>query len=373
MSALLKPDPSRGPGFGIMEVPGVAPSVAPTFALYRASDGQCLSPNGWQNTEFFLQPDAWDADSGLLRLAVGPAVVDCMDTLDTYRLLIRADSTTAQTLLVQDILYSPSYGGGGIVTEPPQIPAAAQTTIPEPPAPEDPAPEPVSPTPDPVPEPVPVPEDNAEPLRMAEPEPQPQRSKLPLLLALAVLLLAAGGGIWWYLHRAATPEAPTAQTAPAKDAAQTPTPAPATDASAVPSADAPAAPVAAAPQPPMDIARQHLRGNADAQKSVDLARGMTDADAADAAFLLVEDAAQKGQAEAMLRLGAFYDPASTAPRGSIAPDAEQAYTWYAKALTAGRQEAQSALHTLRAWVDAAAAKGDSAAADLQRRWKTTTP
>lgn len=343
MPALCKPDPARGPGYAIMEIPGQTPTQEPSFALYRASDGQCLAPNGWQAAEVFLTPDAWDADSGTLRLAVGPAVVDCLDTLDTYRLMIRTDGKTAsQTMLVDDILYSPQYGGGGIV---------AHTAPPPPPPPPPPAPEPEpAPIPSPEPEPAPGPESLSMPIGETAP-----RSKTPLLLALALLLLCAAGGAWWYMHRQAPqPEATQAPAAPAPEASATPA--------------APATP----PKAPLEMAREHLRAGGDAQKSLDLAKDMTAPEAADAVFLLMEDAAQKGVAEAMLRLAAFYDPASTAPRGSITPDAEQAYQWYGKALAAGRQDAKAALDALRAWAEAAAAKGDKTAAELLRRW-TSTP
>lgn len=51
--------------------------------------------------------------------------------------------------------------------------------------------------------------------------------------------------------------------------------------------------------------------------------------------LLLEDAAQKGDAESMYLVGQFYDPASTLPRGSIPADLTQAKRWYDQAVQKG--------------------------------------
>ena len=55
----------------------------------------------------------------------------------------------------------------------------------------------------------------------------------------------------------------------------------------------------------------------------------------DGAFLLLEDAAGNGNAEAMYLYAQFYDPTCTRPRGTIEPDMAQAHDWYKKALDAG--------------------------------------
>ena len=82
---------------------------------------------------------------------------------------------------------------------------------------------------------------------------------------------------------------------------------------------------------PLQQAREHLRGTADPATSLELARPLRTPqagnDESDAAFLLLEDAAQKGNAEAMFLVGQFYDPQSDLPRGSIPADMSQAKHW----------------------------------------------
>ena len=322
MPAYLKSDPTRGPGCGIIEVPGLTLSARPVFVLQRSSDGQCLSPGGWQAAEAPLTPEAWDGDSGLVRLAVGAQVVDYMDELDTYRITLRAPGGEphVQTLLVQGLVYSSMHGGQGM--------KGAAPAAPVPPPPPPPAPEP-----EPEPEAAPQPLSGPESLSMTPPPPvvEEKSSKAPLLIGLLILLLAAGGGLWWYMQQQ---KAPT-------DSAQSP-PQPAV---------AEPAPPPAPKLSPLQAAREHLRSSGDAAKSLELAKSadMQSPEAADAVFLLVEDAAQKGQGEAMLRLGAFYDPADQGPKGSLKGDPAEALQWYQKAKDAGQSAAEAKITALRQW------------------------
>ena len=92
-------------------------------------------------------------------------------------------------------------------------------------------------------------------------------------------------------------------------------------------------------------------------------------ESADAAFLLVEQAAQNGDnAEAMFMLGQFYDPSATIPRGTIQPDLAQAHEWYKKAGGQGQGEAAAALGRLKQTVEAKAGAGDREAQSLLRNW-----
>ncbi len=350
MRATLTCDPAKGPGFGIIDISGAAAAGEPSFVLHRASDGLSLSPNGWQEAEAALRPDAWDADGGSLRLAVGPAVVDNLDALDTYRLTLRGGSTGVCALTMQDIAYSSLNGGQGIVT-----------TRPAPPPPPSPAPEPPAPEPEPPLDMAPPAADA--PLEMAPsaPEPQPRpRGKGPLLSGVLLLLLLCGAAAWWFLLRPA--EAPVAQV---------PAEAPTRNATVQPQASrtAPSSPAARPVPPPLTVAREHLKSGGDAAQSLKLAQGMTTPEAADAAFLLVEDAAQKGNVEAMFRLATFYDPVDTRPKGSIVVDPIQARLWYMKARDNGSAGAEAALTALRAWVETAAAKGDATAKAALTNWK----
>ena len=124
---------------------------------------------------------------------------------------------------------------------------------------------------------------------------------------------------------------------------------------------------------PLQQAREHLRGTADPATSLELARPLRTPqagnDESDAAFLLLEDAAQKGNAEAMFLVGQFYDPQSKLPRGSIPADMSQAKHWYETAKNKGYAEADKALAALRRHVEGEAAKGNAEASLLLREWK----
>ncbi|MBQ2477129.1 MAG: sel1 repeat family protein, partial [Desulfovibrio sp.] len=129
---------------------------------------------------------------------------------------------------------------------------------------------------------------------------------------------------------------------------------------------------APAPKPFMNQAREHLRGGADPAESVRLAKPLRNADASqkdsDGAFLLLEDAAQKGNPEAMHLYAQFYDPNCKLPRGTIQPDIEQAHDWYRKAASAGSAEAKAALEELKKTAEAKAKAGDRNCRRLLRRW-----
>ena len=88
----------------------------------------------------------------------------------------------------------------------------------------------------------------------------------------------------------------------------------------------------------------------------------------DGAFLLLEDAAGNGNAEAMYLYAQFYDPTCTRPRGTIEPDMAQAHDWYKKALDAGYSGAAQDLERLKAAVAEKAESGDAEAGRLLRAW-----
>lgn len=334
MRATITADPSRGPGYGIIEIHDAGNVFAPAFVLRRGSDGKTLSSGGWQESETALTPDAWDNDGGSLRLAVGPAVVDEMDNLDAYR--ISLTGAGACVLVVQNLVYSHISGGQGVgVYAPPTEPLQA---VPETePAVEALEPEPV------VTEP---------PLRMAREPGEGKSGKGGLLVGLALLVLVAGVAVWWFMLRA--PEKPPLPSAPTAAQNQT-------------------APAASANQSPLAAAREQLRGEARPEMSLALAKPMRKAGAgaeeSDAAFLLLEDAAQKGNAEAMLLVGQFYDPVSSLPRGSIPVDMGQAKHWYEQARQKGQAEAAKALDALRVHVQTEADKGNAEARSLLQNWK----
>lgn len=360
MRTSLSSDQDLGAGHAIirLEIGDIAVPSMPegcAFSLQRASDALFLAQHGWQESHSSQIPDRIVKQGSLLELYVGSHVVDNLDVLDTYRIHLQHTSLAASVLHIESLTYSPLKGKEGLATA-----VAPALDVPAPP---------VIAEPEPEPEPEPQPMEEILPLSMAtQSAPAQEGKKSPLLwIVLVVALLLAAGGYYWYSQKAK----------PAPEAA---TSSPAADAAASANNDAnkdenKSATQGAQTSPevlhPLAQARKQLQGNATAAQNLTLARTLqgqkpTDlamaAQSADAIFLLVEDAAQKGSAEAMLILGQYFDPAATAPKGSIQPDVKQAVHWYTQARAKGQSEAaDKALTALRAWAEPAAAQGNTTA------------
>ncbi|WP_300717422.1 sel1 repeat family protein [uncultured Desulfovibrio sp.] len=355
IKAFIAPDAARTPGVAIISVYG-APGTGPADVAIYSGEGKYLSASGWQESRTPLPVEAHDDDSGCLRLQVGPAVVDNLDKLERY-LFIAGEQKCG--LQIQDLVYSRMEGGHGMGQ-------------PVPAAPVQPAPQP-APAPEPEPDPVPAPEPETEapPPLLAEPplemdrqaaatEKKSSGSLLWIILGLVLLALAAAA-IWWFFLRATPPPPPMTP--------QTPETQQGTQDKSAPAATEPAP----AALPPLQQAREHLRGTADPETSLKLALPLRTQQAgveeSDAAFLLLEDAAQKGNVEAMFLVGQFYDPQASLPRGSLPADMSQAKHWYESAKAKGHAGADKALADLHRRVEAEAAKGNAEAAFLLRDWK----
>lgn len=363
MRASISGDSGRGPGNGVIEIFDAGSVSDPGFTLLRASDGKCLGPRGWQESETLLTPDAWDNDGGSLRLAVGPAVVDEVDNLDAYRISLRGVGSCA--LAVKSLVYSHIAGGHGM--------GAATPATPQP-APVAPEPEPIVESPEPplaFEEPQqPAPQQEA-PLEMNTQQPEKSGGKGMLVVLLVLALAAAGAAVWWFLLR--EPEKAPLPTPPAQtqnaDKPQN------SDPAQPKTADAPkqGADAAKPALTPLASAREQLRGQALPDVSLAMAKPLRKAEATpeetDAAFLLLEDAAQKGDAESMYLVGQFYDPASTLPRGSIPADLTQAKRWYDQAVQKGQPLAKAALDKLKEYARGLEAKGDAEARSLLQNWQ----
>ena len=364
MRASISGDTGRGPGNGVIEIFDAGSVSDPGFTLLRASDGKCLGPRGWQESETLLTPEAWDNDGGSLRLAVGPAVVDEVDNLDAYRISLRGVGSCA--LAVKSLVYSHIAGGHGM--------GAATPVAPDPQPVPAPAPEPVVESPEPPlafeepQQPAPQLED---PLEMNTPQPEKSGGKGMLVVLLVLALAAAGAVAWWFLLR--EPEKAPLPTPPAQtqnaDKPQNP------DQAQPKPADAPkqGADAAKPALTPLASAREQLRGQALPDVSLAMAKPLRKAEATpeetDAAFLLLEDAAQKGDAESMYLVGQFYDPASTLPRGSIPADLTQAKRWYDQAVQKGQPQAKAALDKLKEYARGLEAKGGAEARSLLQNWQ----
>lgn len=354
MRAIITPDPQRGAGHARIQLEDCSALAGNAFTLRRGSDMKYLAASGWQESEYSLAPDAVDSAGGCVLLFVGPAVVDQLDTLSAYQLGVDGRRYGVE---IQQLVYSREHGNGGAMPDMP--PAAVSAPAPEPEPVPQPEPEPAplpEPAPAPEPAPQPAPEPGPQTLPVQDIPPRPKSRLLPILLLLLLLLAAAGAAAWYFLvHQ--RPDAPVP-------------PVPAQQESA-PAAPAPAAP--SSTPTALETARKHLRGAADPAASLALAKPLRTPEASpedsDAAFLLLEDAAQKGNAEAMWLVGQFYDPAAGLPRGSIPADMSLARQWYEKAKAAGVTQAEASLKALRAHVEAAAAKGDMEAKMLLQSWK----
>jgi hypothetical protein len=351
MQAHIQPDPSRGAGYGIIDLEGFeGQDVDILFSLRRASDRKYLGSNDWQETEQRLEPDMVQRRDDVLRLLVGPAVVDKMvDVLDAYAITAYpADGEGGSCALeVGNLVYSALAGGQGVSlreSAPPPMPERRLAPVPKPEP--EPAPEPESvpqPAPEPQPEPSPAPQPLPEPPLPPLRDPVKPRSKTPLLLLLLLVLAASAAGVYW------------------KQSASTPP--------AAAGASAQSAPPAVSTAPPaVQRAREALRRGISPEEAMELAKDLYTPDGADGAFLLLEEAALKGKTEAMLNLARFYDPTDTAPKGTIRPDAEQAREWYAKAKDGGQGAADDRLKALRAWAEANKDK-DPQAQKLLEIWK----
>lgn len=366
MKAIIAPDAARTPGVAVICVYD-APGAGPADVAIYSGDGKYLSASGWQESRVSLPVDAHD-DSGCLRLQVGAAVVDNLDKLERY-LFMAGDQKCV--LQIQDLVYSRMQGGDGMghAASPAAAPAPQPMLLPDPEP--EPAPMP-APAPDPEPEAEPSPLLAGAPLEMDQPAAETAKEKkssgslLWIILGLILLALAAAA-VWWFFLRATPPPPPPM--APQTPATRQEAAAPQQTAPAG-TEKAPAAPAAVAP---LQQAREHLRGTADPATSLELARPLRTPqagnDESDAAFLLLEDAAQKGNAEAMFLVGQFYDPQSKLPRGSIPADMSQAKHWYDNARSKGYAEADKALAALRRHVEGEAAKGNAEASLLLREWK----
>lgn len=326
MKAIFITDKAKGAGFGFLAISDASNLTSVeniSFCIKRASDQKNLGKSGWQPAEAFLQPSGVFLTEDGFGLSVGPDVVDTLDPQENYRLILQcADgSKLVSALRVPEVVYSQQTGGQGI--------GVTEKAAPPPPPP-------------PPPPPLPPREETPPPPPVQEPEPAtppaPKKSlALPLVAVLAALLILGGGGfaLWKFVLQPDTDT--TAREAEAPPPAKS----------------------------PLQQAREYLAGSGNPDEALSLAKRLRGEESgADAAFLLAEDAAEKGNTEAMLMTGSFYDPADSGPSGSIEKDPFQALEWYTKAKAAGNAEAAARLNALRSWAESEAAKGSQTGKDL---------
>jgi hypothetical protein len=122
--------------------------------------------------------------------------------------------------------------------------------------------------------------------------------------------------------------------------------------------------------PLLEQVREAMRKGIDPEDAVALAKSLPQKpERADAAFILLEYAAEAGHSEAALIVARYYDPTFTDDSGTIIKDPTSAYEWYQVALSAGQPGAQNHLSNLRQWVQKKAAQGSREARELLTIWQ----
>ena len=121
--------------------------------------------------------------------------------------------------------------------------------------------------------------------------------------------------------------------------------------------------------PALEKARKALRDGMSPEEALALANSLPESpERADAAFLLLEFAADSGNAEAALAVARYYDPTDKAPSGTIRKNPETAYGWYTEALAGGQETAKTRLAQLHSWVEEQANQGSYEARELLNTW-----
>ena len=122
--------------------------------------------------------------------------------------------------------------------------------------------------------------------------------------------------------------------------------------------------------PSLEKARQALREGITPEDALAMAKSLPESpERADAAFLLLEFAADSGNAEAALAVARYYDPTDNGPSGTIRKNPEIAYNWYTDALAGGQENAKVRLAQLRSWVEKEAQQGSYEARELLNTWR----
>lgn len=187
-----------------------------------------------------------------------------------------------------------------------------------------------------------------------------QGSRVWIVIIIIVAAGLLGTGYWLFkgqkqqLPPAPPSELPRMANLPAKEPAIKPPPEP---------TYAPDAPV-------LEQARKALREGISPVDALALARGLPDKpERADAAFLLLEYAADGGNSEAAMAVGEYYDPSLDLTSGSIRKNPARAYEWYRTARDGGHADAQEHLKRLRQWVETRANNGSVEANALLENWE----
>ena len=192
-------------------------------------------------------------------------------------------------------------------------------------------------------------------------DPEPQRRWWILITGVIVIIVVAGGYLVWRVSKQAAPTKETVEPTTLPRMANLP-----------PKIEAPkpVPPLYSPDAPLLEQVRDTMRKGIDPEDAVALAKSLPQKpERADAAFILLEYAAEAGHADAALIVARYFDPTSTDDSGTIIKDPSAAYEWYQVALSAGLQEAQNHLSDLRQWVQKEAAQGSREAREILTNWQ----
>jgi len=122
--------------------------------------------------------------------------------------------------------------------------------------------------------------------------------------------------------------------------------------------------------PLLEQVRAAMRKGIDPDSALAMAKTLPDKpERADAAFILLEYAAEAENGEAALEVARYFDPTYAGDSGTIVKDPEVAYDWYRLALSQGLHEADIHLSNLKQFVTKQAAEGSYKARELLKIWK----
>ena len=359
ISVRAESDPDKPLGHARIVVSGLKPMPADTGFIIRREgyERANLGPRGWQVSEAQLKPIAARQQGDDTILSVGPDVVRHMEAGPIMFVWPAAR--------IDSVLFWPDdidvFDGELPRDEPEPPPAAPVLQQPRPALPPQPAP---IPTPAPAPPPPP-------------PPPPPKvdvdrrsdgggNKAIAILVALLAIGAAAGAG-WYFLYGpgAKQPEvvqAPTPQPTPPQTTAPTPPP---------PSRSAtPQPPALAWPEGTDSLTLQELVAKAPNLQGVfDAALRRQAAGKHDDALVLLEEAAEKGHAQALTALARLYDPIGfEAGKPFRSPDPRAAARYYRDAVQKGDAAAEPRRAALKTWLEGQAASNPSAAAALKEFW-----
>ena len=122
--------------------------------------------------------------------------------------------------------------------------------------------------------------------------------------------------------------------------------------------------------PLLEQVREAMRKGIDPASALAMAKSLPDQpERADAAFILLEYAAEAENGEAALEVGRYFDPTYAGDSGTIVKDPEVAHDWYQLALSQGLFEADIHLSNLKQWVTKQAAEGSYKERQLLKNWQ----